>query len=172
MAGRESTQHKLDRVRPPRVHIKYQVENKGVPEIRELPFVVGVLADLSGHNTQDLPALRDRSFEEVSRDNLGAVFKKIGPTLDLDVQNRLEGDGADKEDELLKVKLQFESLRDFEPDRLVEKVDPLRTLMEVRRKLKYALNKLDGNDTLKRLLQDVVATTESQRAAGSEESDS
>src|SRR5215203_4727590 len=127
MPKRESTQHKLDRVRPPRVHITYDVEVGGAIELKELPFVVGVLGDFSGKPEQPLPRLRDRKFIEIDRDNFDQVLAGMKPRLAYRVDNRLEGD-----DTTTAVELRFNKMEDFEPDQVVQQVEPLRKMVEAR----------------------------------------
>ncbi len=105
----ESIQHKLDRVRKPRVHITYDVEVGDALEKRELPFVVGVLGDFSGHPTEPLKPLRDRKFIQIDRDNFNEVMQRMTPGLNIRVENTLQGDGTE-----LAVQLKFNSIEDFE----------------------------------------------------------
>ena len=151
----ESLQHKLDRVRSPRVHITYDVEIGGAIEMKELPFVMGVLADLSGQPEQALPRLADRKFVEIDRDNFNDVMAGIKPRLAYRVDNELADDNSK-----LGVELQFNRMDDFSPERVAEQVEPLRKLMEVRRQLSGLLAKTDGNDTLSERLQDIISNTE------------
>jgi len=144
----ESIQHKLDRVRPPRVQITYDVEVGGAIERKELPLVVGVLADLSGHSAQPLPAMRERKFVEIDRDNFNAVMAAIGPRLALRVPNRLDPAGNTQ----LNAELRFRQPDDFGPLRVIEQVEPLRKLFEARGRLSDLLSKMDGNETLEGLL--------------------
>src|SRR3712207_2860809 len=109
--ARENTQHKLDRVRSPRVHITYDVEVGGAIQIKELPFALGVLADLSGKPDEPLPRLRDRKFVELQPDNLDSVMKGMKPLLAYKVDNKLTNDGTQ-----LGVELRFQSMEDFEPE--------------------------------------------------------
>jgi type VI secretion system protein ImpB len=153
--ARESTQHKLDRVRPPRVHITYDVEIGDAIEMKELPFVMGVLADLSGKPDEPLPRLRDRKFVEIDRDNFNSVMKGMKPRLAFRVDNHLTDD-----DSKLAVELRFNSLDDFEPERVAQQVEPLRKLLEVRRQLSSLLAKTDGNDKLSEELQKIISNTE------------
>ena len=90
----ESTQHKLDRVRKPRVHLTYDVEIGGAIQAKELPFVVGVLADLSGKPDEPLPGLKDRKFVEIDRDNFDKVLAGMKPRLAFQVENTLQDDGS------------------------------------------------------------------------------
>lgn len=152
---RESTQHKLDRVRPPRVHITYDVEIGDAIELKELPFVVGVLADLSGKPDEPLPRLKDRKLVEIDRDNFNAVMKGMKPRLAFRVDNKLTND-----DTKMAVEMRFNSLDDFEPEQVVNQVDPLRKLLEVRRRLSALLAKTDGNDRLNERLQEIISNTE------------
>src|SRR5580704_6603164 len=108
--GKEGLQKKLSRVRPPRVHITYDVEIGDAIEKREIPFVVGVMADLSGKPENPLPEVKDRKFVEIDRDNFNQVMAKIEPRLAFKVDNRIAND-----DTKLGVELRFRSLDDFEP---------------------------------------------------------
>jgi type VI secretion system protein ImpB len=161
--ARESTQHKLDRVRPPRVHITYDVEIGDAIEMKELPFVVGVLADLSGKPDQPLPRLRDRKFVDIDRDNFNDVMKGMAPRLAFKVDNKLAND-----DTKLAVELRFNNLDDFEPERVVNQVEPLKKLLEVRRQLSDLLAKTDGNDRLNERLQEIINNTELLQQIGKE----
>jgi type VI secretion system protein ImpB len=153
--ARESTQHKLDRVRPPRVHITYDVEIGDAIVMKELPFVVGVLADLSGKPDEPLPLLRDRKFVDIDRDNFNEVMKGAKPRLAFRVDNKLTED-----DTKLGVELRFTNMDDFEPEQVVQQVEPLRKLLEIRRELKGLLAKTDGNDRLSEQLQKIINNTE------------
>lgn len=151
----ESTQHKLDRVRPPRVQITYDVETGDAIEKRELPFIVGVLADLSGD--QGRPPLKDRSFTEIDRDNFNEVMEGINPELSFTVDNKLTD-----EDDQLNVSLEFEELEDFTPSSIVKQIEPLRKLFEARQRLADLSAKLEGNERLDSLLKDIVENTDVQ----------
>ena len=151
----ESTQHKLDRVRSPRVHITYDVEIGDAIEMKEIPFVVGVLADLSGKPDQPLPKMKDRKFIEIDRDNFDQVLEGINPRLAFRVDNKLTDD-----DTKMAVELKFKSMDDFHPERVADQVAPLRKLVETRQRLSDLLSKMDGNDRLEELLQDMVTSTE------------
>jgi type VI secretion system protein ImpB len=153
--ARESTQHKLDRVRPPRVHITYDVEIGDAIEMKELPFVMGVLADLSGKPDEPLPRLRDRKFVEIDRDNFDDVMKGMKPRLAFQVDNKLTND-----DTKMGVELRFNSIDDFEPEQVARQVEPLAKLMEVRRQLTGLLAKADGNDRLSEKLREIIGNTE------------
>src|SRR4029077_21075327 len=108
--ARQSAQHKLDRVRPPRVQITYDVEVGGAIELKELPFVVGVLGDFTGQPEKALPKLKERKFVEINPDNFDTVLESMKPHVALQVENKLseESDAPN-----LKVDLQFKTMEDF-----------------------------------------------------------
>lgn len=163
MPKTESTQHKLSRVRAPRVHLTYDVEVGNAIEAKELPFVVGVLGDFSGKPEEPLPKVKDRKFIEIDRDNFDKVLSGMKPRLSYGVENKLTGDGGK-----LAVDLRFNSLEDFEPDRVVQQVEPLRKLVEARRRLSDLVSKMDGNDKLEGLLSDIISNTGAQQQLGKE----
>jgi type VI secretion system protein ImpB len=151
----QGTQKKLERVRPPRVSITYEVETGGAIEMKELPFVMGVLADLSGNPAQPLPRLKERKFVEVNPDNFDTVLKSAQPRLQFTSENKLNPDGSK-----IAVELKFESLEDFSPDRVAEQVKPLRDLLELRTKLADLRGRLQGNDKLEEILQETINDAE------------
>jgi len=152
----ESVQSKLERVRKPRVHIKYEVETEGAVVEKELPFVVGVLGDLSGNNpSEQLKPMKDRRFVQIDRDNIDDVMARMTPGLAFKVDNTLKGDGTQ-----MAVDLKFRSMDDFEPGRVVEQVEPLRKLMETRNKLRDLLTKIDRSEDLEAVLEKVLQNTE------------
>lgn len=152
----ESTQHKLDRIRPPRVQITYDVETGGAIEQKELPFIVGIMADLSGHPAEALPKVKDRKFVEIDRDNFNDVMESIAPRLEVSVPNRLKGDGN------MRLELNFRNMDDFGPLEIVKQVDQLRALHDARQRLSDLLTKLDGNEDLEELLRAVAANPDNQ----------
>ncbi|SIS48456.1 type VI secretion system contractile sheath small subunit [Insolitispirillum peregrinum] len=154
----ESIQHKLDRVRPPRVQITYDVEIGDAIEKKELPFVVGVMADLSAKPAVALPKLKERKFVEIDRDNFNDVMDAAKPRLAFRVPNRLADD-----DSQLNVELGFKSIEDFEPVNVLKQVPALAKLFEARLRLRDLLAKLDGNDELDALLRSVIASTDAQK---------
>ena len=154
MARSNSTQHKLDRVRPPRVHITYDVEVGNAIEMKELPFVMGVLGDFSGQPSQPLPRLRDRKFVEVNPDNFDQVLEGMKPHLAFSVENKLSEEADAPQ---LKVDLHFKSMDDFSPENVARQVKPLRELMDLRTKLSDLRGTLQGNDKLEELLMDAVS---------------
>jgi type VI secretion system protein ImpB len=155
--ARESTQHKLDRVRSPRVHITYDVEIGGAIELKELPFVVGVLGDFTGQPEQPLPKLKERKFVEINPDNFDSVLEGMKPHLSFAVENKLS-DEADAPN--LKVDLRFRSMDDFEPENVAKQVKPLKELLDLRTRLSDLRGSLQGNDKLEELLLEAVGNTE------------
>jgi len=155
--ARESTQHKLDRVRSPRVQITYDVEVGDAIELKELPFVVGVLGDLTGQPEQPLARLKERKFVEVNPDNFDTVLEGMKPHLNFSVENKLseEPDAPN-----LKVDLKFKSMDDFEPENVARQVKPLKELLDLRTRLSDLRGSLQGNDKLEELLLDAVSNTE------------
>lgn len=154
---RESTQHKLDRVRPPRVHITYDVEIGDAIELKELPFVMGVLGDFTGMPTQPLPRLRDRKFVEVNPDNFDKVLEGMAPHLAFAVENKLS---EDPDAGQIRVNLNFKSLEDFEPDNVAKQVKPLKELLDLRTKLSDLRGSLQGNDRLEQALLEAVGDSD------------
>ena len=161
--AKESLQKKVGRVRPPRVQITYDVQVGNAIEKRDLPFVVGVLADLSGMPEKPLPPIAKRKFVNVDRDNLNDVMKKVGPRLAFKVPNRLSED-----DTRLNVELKFENMDDFQPAKVAQQITPLRKLLELRNSLANLRSSLIGNEKLDNLLQEVIQSQELLRQAGAE----
>ena len=147
-----STQEKLDRVRKPRVHIKYEVETEGAMVEKELPFVVGVLGDFSGDPTSKLPELRDRKFVQIDRDNFNKILERMAVGLNMKVKNTLADDGSE-----MPVNLKFNSMHNFEPGRIVEQVEPLQRLKDARDKLRDLLAKADRSEDLEQLLEKILS---------------
>src|SRR5258706_16342673 len=161
--AKQSTQHKLDRVRPPRVHITYDVEVGDAIELKELPFVMGVFGDFTGQPEQPLPRLSDRKFVEVNPDNFDQVLEKMSPHVAFSVDNKLSKDKGQ-----LKVNLNFKELADFEPEQVARKIEPLRELLDLRTKLSDLRGSLQGNDKLDEILHKVVSNTEDRLKLSSE----
>lgn len=158
MPTKESLQHKIDRVRPPRVQITYDVEVGGAIELKELPFVVGVMGDFVGKPEEALPAIKNRKFVEIDPDNFDQVLSGMKPRLAYTVENKMQDDGSK-----VGVELKFNNMEDFEPDKVVQQVEPLRKLVEARQKLADLLSKMDGNDKLESLLEDVISSADKQK---------
>ena len=151
----KSVHDKLKRVRPPRVHITYEVETEGAVVEKELPFVAGVLGDFSGNPTEPLKSLKDRKFIQIDRDNFNEVMARMTPGLNLKVENTLKGDGSE-----MGVQLKFGSMDDFEPTNVAKQVEPLRKLLATRDKLRDLLTKVDRSEDLENVLEQVLENTE------------
>lgn len=158
MASKESIQHKIDRVRPPRVQITYDVEVGGAIELKELPFVVGVMGDFVGKPEEPLPAIKNRKFVEIDPDNFNQVLAGMKPRVAFSVENKLQDDGSK-----LGVDLTFSNIEDFEPDQIVQNVEPLRKLVEARQKLSDLRSKMDGNEKLENILNDIISDSDKQK---------
>jgi type VI secretion system protein ImpB len=159
----ESVHDKLKRVRPPRVHITYEVETEGAVVVKDLPFVVGVLGDFSGDPTEPLKPLKDRKFVQIDRDNISEVMARMTPGLNLRVENTLKGDGSE-----LGAQLKFRSMEDFEPANVVKQVEPLRKLQETRDKLRDLLTKVDRSEDLESVLEQVLQNTDQLKKLSSD----
>jgi type VI secretion system protein ImpB len=157
----ESQQKQINRVRRPRVQIEYDVETNGSMKKIELPFVVGVMADLSGQPKEPLKPLKDRKFTVIDRDNFDSVLARSAPRAAFRVANKLTDDGSQSQ---LAVELNFKKMDDFEPARVAEQVEPMRELMELRKRLTELLSRMEGNDKLEKLLADVVANSDTAKA--------
>ncbi len=158
MASKESIQHKIDRVRPPRVQITYDVEVGGAIELKELPFVVGVMGDFVGKPEEPLPAIKNRKFVEIDPDNFNQVMAGMKPRVAFSVDNKLQDDGSK-----VGVDLKFNNIEDFEPDSIVQQVEPLRKLVEARQRLSDLRSKMDGNDKLESMLNDIISDADKQK---------
>ncbi|PPC76264.1 type VI secretion protein [Pokkaliibacter plantistimulans] len=150
-----SVHSKLARVRKPRVHITYDLETEGLSVRKELAFVVGVMGDFAGDNTEALKPLKDRRFIHIDHDNFDSVLRRMSPRLRLRVDNKLGGD-----DEQFHVNLEFKSMADFEPAAVVRQVEPLRKLMETRNKLRDLMTKVDRSEDLENILENVLNNTD------------
>jgi type VI secretion system protein ImpB len=158
----DSIQHKISRVRPPRVQITYDVEIGNAIQMKELPFVMGIIADLSGKPTEPLPKMKERKFVEIDRDNFNDILASVKPRLAFQVDNKM-ADEDSKDGGKMNVELNFRSLEDFEPVQVVKQIEPLRKLYEARQRLSDLLTKLDGNDDLEALLREMVGDADKQK---------
>lgn len=161
--GSESLQHKLDRVRRPRVQITYDVETEGAMQKIELPFMVGVLADLSGQRREPLPPLKDRSFMPIDRDNFNDILSRSAPRLAFRVANRLTDPNSK-----IGVELNFNHMDDFEPARVAEQVPALKELLAVRSRLNQLLANLEGKDQIVNDLEKILQDMEKAQALAKE----
>jgi type VI secretion system protein ImpB len=151
----DSVHDKLKRVRKPRVHITYDVETEGAQVVKELPFVVGVMGDFSGDSEIAKKSLKERKFVDLKKDKFDQVMARIEPGVKMKVDNTIDKNGKEFE-----VKLKFRSMEDFEPEKVVEQVEPLRKLMETRNRLRDLMAKADGSEQLESLLEKILADQE------------
>ena len=165
MAKKDSVQSRLGKVRPPRVHLTYDVQVGDAIEKKELPFVVGVLGEFSGQPDADkpLPKLKDRKFVNVDLDNFDDVMSGMSPKSSYRVKNKLSADGGE-----FAVNLEFKSMEDFRPESVVQQVEPLRKLLEARTRLSDLRNKLAGNEKLDDILSEILSNTEQLEKLGAE----
>jgi len=155
MANKESVQKRLQRVRPPRVQMTYDVDIGDAVENKELPFVVGVIGDFGVDPVAGRKRLKERGFVNVDSANFDEVLAGVAPAASFRVPDHLRGEGGE-----LTVDLQFRALEDFRPESIVRQVEPLRRLLDARTKLADLRNKLAGNDKLEDLLAEVLANSE------------
>jgi type VI secretion system protein ImpB len=157
MAKKESSQKRLGKTRPPRVHITYDVHTDGAIEQKELPFVAGVLGDFSGQSEVEKKRLSERKFVDIDKENFDSVMGKIEPRAVYRVKNKLSANGEGGE---FAVDVRFKSMEDFRPESVIKQIDPLKNLMEARTKLSDLRNKMAGNEKLEEILKDVISNTE------------
>ncbi|NNG77648.1 type VI secretion system contractile sheath small subunit [Acinetobacter sp. ANC 4277] len=158
MAKRESVQKKLQRIRPPRVQLTYDVEVGDGKEVKELPFVIGVLGDFSAASELEKTKLKDKKFINVDLDNIDEVMQSLVPRATFQVENTLTEEGG-----RMSVDLTFNSMQDFRPENVVQQVDPLRKLVEARERLTDLRNKISNNERLEDLLDEVLQNTDQVR---------
>lgn len=157
-----SIHEKLERVRKPRVHIKYEVETEGAVLEKELPFVVGVLGDFSGDPVAPLKPFGERKFIQIDRDNFDEVMARMTPGLNLLADNTLLEDGTQ-----IAVSLKFSKMDDFEPAAIVAQVPALASLLDTRNKLRDLLAKADRSENLESILEKVLQDSQTlKRLAG------
>ncbi len=161
-----SIHEKLERVRRPRVHIKYEVETEGAQIEKELPFVVGVLGGFSGQPTEPLKPLKDRKFVQIDRDNFDEVLARMTPGLLFKVANTLRDDGSE-----FMVNMSFKSMEDFEPARVADQIPALRSLLEKRNQLRDLLAKADRSEELELLLEEILQSDDEMRRLAGELAD-
>lgn len=158
MAKRESVQKKLQRIRPPRVQLTYDVEVGDGREVKELPFVVGVLGDFSAASELEKTKLKDKKFINVDLENIDEVMQSLAPRASFQVENSLtEKSGK------ISVDLVFNAMDDFRPEQVVQQVEPLRKLVEARERLTDLRNKISNNERLEDLLDDILKNTDQIR---------
>lgn|SRR5688572_21015046 len=146
-----SSQKFIARNRAPRVQIEYDVELYGAEKKVQLPFVMGVLSDLSGKPAEPLPPVSDRKFLEFDVDNFDARMKSMKPRVAFQVANTLTGEGN------VPVEITFESMDDFSPAAVARKVDALAKLLEARQQLSNLITYMDGKSGAEELMSKVLA---------------
>jgi type VI secretion system ImpB/VipA family protein len=159
--AKKSGQKFIARNRAPRVQIEYDVEVYGSEKTIQLPFVMGVMADLSGKPVEPLPAVADRKFLEIDIDNFDQRLKAMKPRVAFAVPNTLTGEGN------LQVDITFESMDDFSPAAIAEKVEPLRKLLETRTQLSNLMTYMDGKTGAEDLIGKMLADPGLLAALGS-----
>jgi len=158
MAKRESVQKKLQRIRPPRVQLTYDVEVGDGREVKELPFVVGVLGDFSAASELEKTKLKDKKFINVDLENIDEVMQSLAPRASFQVENSLT-----EERGKISVDLVFNAMDDFRPEQVVQQVEPLQKLVEARERLTDLRNKISNNERLEDLLDDILKNTDQIR---------
>lgn len=146
-----SSQKFIARNRAPRVQIEYDVELYGAEKKVQLPFVMGVMADLSGKPAEALPGVADRKFLEIDVDNFDSRLKSMKPRVAFSVPNTLTGEGN------LSVDVTFESMDDFSPAAVARKVEGLNKLLEARQQLSNLITYMDGKSGAEELIAKVLA---------------
>ena len=157
----KSGQKFIARNRAPRVQIEYDVEVYGSEKKIQLPFVMGVMADLSGKPAEPLPEIGDRKFLEIDVDNFDSRMKAIKPRVSFLVPNTLTGEGN------MAVDITFDSMDDFSPDAVAKKVDSLSKLLEARTQLANLLSYMDGKTGAENLISKVLADPALMKALSS-----
>lgn len=165
MSKKDGVQKRLEKIRPPRVQLTYDVQVGGATEKKELPFVVGVLGDFSGTSDPNEPParLKERKFVNVDLDTFNDVMAGMGPRASFRVKNQLTPEGGE-----LAVNLRFNAMQDFRPESLIGQIEPLRRLIEARTRLSDLRNKLAANHKLDDLLSEVLSNTETLLRLGAE----
>lgn len=150
------------RVSKNRVSITYDVEDGGSMQKKELPFIIGMIGGYSG-DREDKEDLEDRTFYSVDKDNFNDVMTRVGPKLSFTVENKIQNDGSE-----FQVELDFKSMKDFEPDAIVDKVEPLRNLAATREKLMTLVAKADRSRDLEKVLKEILQDADMVKALGEE----
>lgn len=150
------------RVSKNRVSITFDVEDGGSVQKKELPFIVGMIGGYSG-DREDKEPLEDRTFYTVDKDNFNDVMTRVGPKLSYTVENKIQDDGSE-----FQVELDFKSMKDFEPDAIVDKVEPLRNLAQTREKLMTLVAKADRSRDLEKVLKEILQDADMVKALGEE----
>lgn len=147
---KKSGQEMVAQTRAPRVQISYDVELVGEINSVELPFVMGVMADLSGHDSHALPPLGERNFIDVEASTFNSLVNKISPSLSLSVKNKLTNDGN------FTAELTFTKFDDFQPDEVARKIPAVNKLIEARERLTSLLTYMDGKNNAQKLIKEII----------------
>jgi len=159
--ARESSQKFIGRNRPPRVQLEYDVELYGAEKKVEVPFVMGVLSDLSGASAKELPPVAERKPLEIDVDNFDARMASVKPSVDFSVDNKLTGEGR------IKVEMDFEKMDDFSPASVAKSVEPLARLLETRTQLANLITYMDGKAGAETLIAKLLNDPELLKALAS-----
>ncbi|MFN9993049.1 MAG: type VI secretion system contractile sheath small subunit [Phycisphaerales bacterium] len=159
--AKASSQKFIARNRAPRVQIEYDLELYGAEKKINLPFVMGVMADLSGKPAEALPAVADRKFLDIDVDNFDDRLKSMKPRVAFNVPNKLTGEGN------VAVDITFESMADFSPAAVAQKVEPLRKLLEARTQLANLLTYMDGKSGAENLMSKIMNDPELMKSLAS-----
>ena len=163
MAKRESVQKKLQRIRPPRVQLTYDVEVSDGKEIKELPFVVGILGDFSAASQLEKAKLKDKKFINVDLENIDEVIESLAPRANFQVRNTLTEESGN-----MSIDLTFKSMADFRPENVAQQVEPLKKMVIARERLTDLRNKISNNERLEDLLDEVLQNTDQVRKLSTE----
>ncbi|CAM2958747.1 type VI secretion system contractile sheath small subunit [Acinetobacter celticus] len=163
MAKRESVQKKLQRIRPPRVQLTYDVEVGDGKEIKELPFVVGILGDFSAASKLEKAKLKDKKFINVDLENIDEVIESLAPRANFQVKNTLTEESGN-----MSIDLTFKSMDDFRPENVAQQVEPLKKLVIARERLTDLRNKISNNERLEDLLDEILQNTDQVRKLSAE----
>jgi type VI secretion system protein ImpB len=150
MAQKQSSQKFIGRNRPPRVQIEYDLETYGSEEKQQLPFVMGIMSDLSGDRKQSLEKVSERKFLEIDCDNFADRMEAINPNLSYRVKNTLTGEGQ------LSINIDFKSMEDFSPGKIANQVEPLKKLLNARKELSNLMSYMDGKDKAEELIKSIM----------------
>jgi type VI secretion system protein ImpB len=154
MTQKQSSQKFIGRNRAPRVQIEYDLETYGSEEKKELPFVMGVMSDLSGDRKKPLEKVSERTFLEIDCDNFADRMKSIKPNLSYRIKNTLTGEGQ------LSIDVDFENMEDFSPGKIADQIEPLKKLLEARKELSNLMSYMDGKDKAEELIRNIMADPE------------
>ena len=163
MAKRESVQKKLQRIRPPRVQLTYDVEVGDGKEIKELPFVVGILGDFSAASQLEKAKLKDKKFINVDLENIDEVIESLAPRANFQVKNTLTEESGN-----MSIDLTFKSMDDFRPENVAQQVEPLKKMVIARERLTDLRNKISNNERLEDLLDEILQNTDQVRKLSAE----